>query len=80
MNYNNQNYLDEEGWYVSQLGDFARFPVEIRLMIWEELFQNINSTTLTIMSHGGRLLGILGCSRALYNEITQLLYKDIKHA
>ncbi|KAJ5785333.1 uncharacterized protein N7503_010545 [Penicillium pulvis] len=74
-----QKHLDEEGWYLSQLGDFVKLPVEIRWMIWEDLFQNIHSITRTTKSHNGRLLGILGCSRILYHEITHLLYKGIQH-
>lgn len=56
---------------VAQLGTFAKLPLELRWMIWESVFDEIHSTPFA--------LAILLCSRYLYQEISDHLFKDFEH-
>lgn len=55
----------------TQLGNFEKLPLEIRLLIWECLFYDIHTAP--------RVLSILRCSRYLYQEISDHLYKGMRH-
>lgn len=55
----------------TQLGNFSRLPLEIRLLIWECLFYDIHTSP--------RVLSILRCNRYLYQEISDHLYKGMRH-
>lgn len=55
----------------TQLGNFAKLPLEIRLLIWEYLFYDIHTAP--------RVLSILRCNRYLYQEISDHLYKGMRH-
>ncbi|KAJ5184182.1 hypothetical protein N7492_001798 [Penicillium capsulatum] len=63
---------------LAQLGAFAKLPPELRLMIWEELFCFIPSIPHEASQPSSNILSILRCSRYLYHEITDHLYKDLK--
>jgi hypothetical protein len=54
-----------------QLGNFAKLPLELRLLIWEYLFCKIYTTP--------HVLSILRCSRYLYQEIADHLYRGMRH-
>lgn len=68
--------LDTEATCLAQLGNFAKLPTEIRLVIWEALFkkQKISAPEL-----GTNILSILCCSRYLYHEVSHLAYEDMIH-
>lgn len=55
----------------TQLGNFEMLPPEIRLLIWECLFYEIHRAP--------HVLSILHCSRYLYQEISDHLYKGMRH-
>ncbi|KAJ5213512.1 hypothetical protein N7449_000681 [Penicillium cf. viridicatum] len=55
----------------TQLGNFEKLPLEIRLLIWECLFYDIHTAP--------RVLSILRCNRYLYQEISDHLYKGMRH-
>ncbi|KOS47351.1 hypothetical protein ACN38_g1694 [Penicillium nordicum] len=55
----------------TQLGNFEKLPFEIRLLIWECLFYDIHTAP--------HVLSILRCSRYLYQEISDHLYKGMRH-
>jgi hypothetical protein len=55
----------------AQLEIFAKLPLELRLLIWEYLFRKIYTTP--------HVLSILRCSRYLYQEIADHLYRGMRH-
>ncbi|KXG47379.1 uncharacterized protein PGRI_012490 [Penicillium griseofulvum] len=55
----------------TQLGNFAKLPLEIRLMIWENLFYDIHAAP--------HILSILRCNSHLYQEISSHVYSGMKH-
>ncbi|CAG7935463.1 unnamed protein product [Penicillium nalgiovense] len=55
----------------AQLGNFAKLPLELRLLVWEYLFRNIHTIP--------HVLSILRCSRYLYQEIADHLYRGMRH-
>jgi hypothetical protein len=55
----------------AQLENFAKLPLELRLLIWEYLFRKIYTTP--------HVLSILRCSRYLYQEIADHLYRGMRH-
>lgn len=63
---------------LAQLGQFAKIPIEIRLLVWEGLFLFIPSKADHAIDHSPNILSILCCSRYLYNEISHHLYRDMR--
>lgn len=62
---------------LAQLGAFAKLPPELRLMIWEEVFRLISPSPYEDIRQPNNILSILRCSRYLYHEISDHLYKDL---
>ncbi|KAN0070377.1 hypothetical protein V8E54_011246 [Elaphomyces granulatus] len=64
------------------MGDFAKLPSEIRLLIWEYyLFNHRGPGTCTCTGAAGKTapgLSILRASRSLYNEISHHLYTGLR--
>ncbi|CAI7576677.1 unnamed protein product [Penicillium glandicola] len=56
---------------VAQLGTFIKLPLELRWMIWESTFDEIDSAPCA--------LAILRCSQYLYREISDHLFEDFEH-
>lgn len=57
----------------------SELPIEIRLLIWEILFSEIPSGPREKSRSSANHLSILRCNRALYNEISDHLYKSLTH-
>jgi hypothetical protein len=70
--------LDTEAKCLAQLGNFAKFPTEIRLMIWESLFGSY-ADKYRLPESGTDALSILCSSRYLYHEIVPLVYENMTH-
>lgn len=68
--------LDTEITCLAQLGNFAIFPAEVRLLLWEAFFNKIRFSPV---KYGSNILSILCCSRYLYREISYLIYEDMVH-
>lgn len=62
---------------LAQLGQFAKLPTEIRLLVWEALFNLIPKQLSRPTEHSTNTLSILSCSRFLYYEIAYHLYADM---
>jgi hypothetical protein len=67
----------EETTCLAQPGQFAKLPTEIRLLVWEALFDLIPTKLNRPTERSTNTLSILSCSRFLYNEIAHHLYKDL---
>jgi hypothetical protein len=63
--------------WLAQLGQFAKLPTEIRLLVWEALFDLIPTLLNPPTEDSVNILSILSCSRLLYNEIAHHLYADM---
>ncbi|KAJ5106181.1 hypothetical protein N7456_002856 [Penicillium angulare] len=59
---------------LAQLGDFSKFPFELRLIIWDFLLSRAAETPLT------NYISIISCSSFLYHEISHRFYQDFSHA
>lgn len=59
---------------LSGLGEFARLPMEVRVLIWKELF--LESRPSNVYSSSKGWLSIIQASRQLSNEFTIELYHN----
>ncbi|KAJ5918534.1 hypothetical protein N7466_010526 [Penicillium verhagenii] len=65
------------------LGNLRKLPPELRIMIWKELFRDIeqlqgprsDSTSSTNES----VISVMGCSKQLYEEVSELLFNNFSH-
>lgn len=72
------SYFPNEAICLAQLGTFALLPPEIRLLIWEGVFQDIPTMTPDEqLPPCKNVLSVLRASRYLYHEISVHLYKDM---
>ncbi|OQE29857.1 hypothetical protein PENSTE_c002G08895 [Penicillium steckii] len=62
-----------------QLGNFVKLPVEVRFLIWDELFSAIEKMPKSEKEPSAKLLSILRCSSSLYEEVSPQLYHGLKH-
>lgn len=80
MRLTGDHQLEAMATCLAQLGTFSRLPTEIRLMIWEYLIsEHFFARFIGFLKkkRTPHALSISYCSRYLYEEISDLIYKDL---